>query len=168
MFPLHPDTPDKGITLETLFAGRLMDMDLMKAQLKQAADRLGLPFGNRTMSYNSRLAQELGKWSESKGKGDSFHEAVFRAYFADGKNISNISVLLEIAKTVGLPESEAEKILHNRAYKDAVDADWSRAGLLGVTAVPTFCLNERHLVGAQPYTVLEQFLSENSIQRRKK
>ena len=168
MFPLHPDTPEKGITLETLFAGRLIDIDLMKTQLKQAADHLGLPFGDRTMTYNSRLAQELGKWAESQGKGDSFHNAVFRAYFAEGKNISNASVLMDISKTADLSVSEAEKILHTRAYKDAVDADWLRSGSLGVTAVPTFSLNEQYLVGAQPYSVLEQFLLENSIQRRKR
>jgi len=48
------------------------------------------------------LAQEMGKWAEEKGKGDEFHDAVFRTYFADGKNIAKKDVLLEMAKKVGL------------------------------------------------------------------
>jgi predicted DsbA family dithiol-disulfide isomerase len=40
------------------------------------------------MTYNSRLAQELGKWVETRGKGDQYHDAVFQAYFVDGKNLA--------------------------------------------------------------------------------
>jgi len=42
------------------------------------------------MIYNSRLAQELALWSESKNRGDEFHAAVFKAYFVDSKNIAEI------------------------------------------------------------------------------
>jgi len=42
----------------------------MMVRLKNAADAEGLPWGTRKMTYNSRLAQELGKWAEEKGRGD--------------------------------------------------------------------------------------------------
>jgi predicted DsbA family dithiol-disulfide isomerase len=63
--------------------------------------------GRRKKTYNSRLAQELAKWAESKGKGDSFNEAIFRAYFVDGINIGKVDELVDLAKSIGLPEEEA-------------------------------------------------------------
>ena len=138
----------------------------MLAHMRNIAGELGLPFGDRRRTYNSRLAQELAKWSESLGKGDEFHDAAFRAYFADGLNIGDTSILLELGNRVGLPPGEIQTVLDTRSYKDAVDADWSRANQLGITAVPTFRLNQQVLVGAQPYNVLVNFLESNQVMRR--
>ena len=63
------------------------------------------------MTYNSRLAQELAKWAESKGKGDEFHRAVFEAYFVETKNIGKIDELALLAQSLGLPEEEARQVL---------------------------------------------------------
>jgi predicted DsbA family dithiol-disulfide isomerase len=165
-FPLHPDTPEEGITLEALFAGRNMDIPSAMARLKKVAGELGLPWGERKMSYNSRLAQELGKWAETKGKGDPYHDAVFRAYFVDGKNIAKTDVLAELAKKAGLPEDEAGETLRRRDFSLSVDSDWALVDRMGITSVPTFALDSRLLVGAQPYELLEQFLLENGVKKR--
>ena len=76
-FPLHPDTPDDGLTLEELFAGRNMDIAAGQARMAMLMAQEGLPYGTRTMTYNSRLAQELGKWAETQPDGDKIHEALF-------------------------------------------------------------------------------------------
>lgn len=165
-FPLHPNTPEEGLALEKLFADRSVDINQMMARLKQVANEVGLPLGERKKAYNSRLAQELGKWAESKGKGDEFHNAVFRAYFVDGKNIGNIPELVDLAKSVDLHGKEAQKVLETRAFKEAVDLDWSRAYAMGVTAVPTFVINNRAAVGAQPYEVLEELMKVNDVKKR--
>ncbi|MCP4688650.1 MAG: hypothetical protein GY859_11410, partial [Desulfobacterales bacterium] len=62
-FPLHPETPMEGVRLEDLFAGQPVDIPAMISRLRETAADLGLPFGSRGKSYNSRLAQELGKWA---------------------------------------------------------------------------------------------------------
>jgi predicted DsbA family dithiol-disulfide isomerase len=165
-FPLHPETPEEGLTLKELFAGRSVDIEKMMSRLREVADELGLPLGERKKTYNSRLAQELAKWAESKGRGDEFHKAVFRAYFVDGKNIGWVDELVLLAKSVGLPEGEARQILKSRTFREAVDADWSRAHAMGITAVPTFVVDQQAVVGAQPYEVLEQFLRENHVKKR--
>jgi len=166
-FPLHPETPEEGRTLEELFAGRNIDVAQVMARLKSVADEVGLPLGERKKTYNSRLAQELGKWAESQGKGDDFHDAVFRAYYEDGKNIGKIDVLVDLAKSAGLSEKEARKILQARSFKEAVDSDWSRSRELGITAVPTFVIDHHAVVGAQPYEVLEQFLKNNGVKEKR-
>jgi predicted DsbA family dithiol-disulfide isomerase len=165
-FPLHPETPPEGRTLEDLFAGRLLNVPQLIAKLKKVAQENGLPFGERIMTFNSRLAQELGKWAEEQGKGDVFHDAVFRAYFADGKNIAEREVLIEIVQKAGLPEQEALRAIENRSYKQAVDEDWSQSAHAGVTAVPTFRVDGRTLTGAQPYEVLEKFLIDSQVKKR--
>ena len=165
-FPLHPETPEDGMTLEQLFAGRNYDIEKSRQRLKQVADELGLPLGERKMTYNSRLAQELAKWAESLGKGDPFHDAVFRAYFVDGRNIGKAEELVSLAKSIGLPEKKARSVLESRTYREAVDADWSRSRQLGITGVPTFMMGRQGLVGFQPYDALEQFLKTCGVKRR--
>ena len=142
------------MTLTELFAGRDLDIDQVLEHLKQVADSLGLPFGVRKKTYNSRLAQELGKLAEQHGKGDEFHHAVFRAYFADGQNIALESTLAELARTLGLASGAVLEALEKRTFKAAVDEDWRRARQLGIRAVPTFMFKGMALVGAQPYEKL--------------
>ncbi len=120
-----------------------------------------LPFGKREKTFNSRLAQELGKWAESRGMGDQFHDAVFQACLVDGKNIGKISVLVDLAESLGLPPLEAEKVLETRAFKTSVDRDWMRSETMRVRMVPTLIINGKSLVGAQKYEKMEQFMRKN-------
>jgi predicted DsbA family dithiol-disulfide isomerase len=128
-------------------------------RMKVNMDREGLPYNTeRNMSYNSRLAQELSKWAEGKGKGDEIHSALFRAYFVDVKNIGKVEPLVEIAEEVSLPTYEATDVLLSRTFKDAVDEDWRRCASVGVNAVPTFLAGRYLMVGAQPYEELERLV----------
>jgi predicted DsbA family dithiol-disulfide isomerase len=127
--------------------------------MKVNMDREGLPFNaERTMSYNSRLAQELAKWAETQGKGEEIGDALFRAYFVDVKNIGKAEVLAGIAADNGLAADEATDVLLSRKYKDAVDEDWRRCAALKVSAVPTFLAGRYLMVGAQPYEELERLV----------
>ena len=138
----------------------------MVAHLKQVAASLDLAFGDRTMTFNSRNAQELGKWAENQGAGERFHRAVFYAYFADGKNIGDSEVLAAVAQSVDLSASQAREVIATRAFRQAVDDDWNHSHRSGITAVPTFRLNGQLLVGAQPPAALERFLIDNGVNRR--
>ena len=166
-FPLHPETPEDGLTLEELFAGQPVDIEKIRARLKKVADELGLPLDGRKKTYNSRLAQELAKWAELKGRGDDFHKGVFQAYFVEGKNIGKIEELVHLAKSLGLSDSEARSALELRTYKDEVDSDWSRSRTLGITGVPTFVVNQQATVGFQPYEALEQFLRDCGARKKR-
>jgi len=159
-FPLHPETPSEGKSLEELFAGRGYDIASMQAQMRERMQAEGLPYGDRKMTYNSRLAQELGKWADTQPGGEAIHDALFRAYFVDGRNIGDPDVLVQIAESAGLPGDKARQVLEKRSYKAAVDADWEKSREYGVTGVPTFVAGGRGVVGAQPYEVLEQLVEE--------
>ena len=159
-FPLHPDTPQEGRSLEDLFAGRGYDIPKMQAQMRARMEAEGLPYGTRTMTYNSRLAQELGAWADTQPGGDAIHDALFRAYFVDTRNIGDPEVLVEIAQSVGLPADQAREVLEKRTFKATVDADWNKSHQYGVTGVPTFVVGHHGVVGAQPYEALEALLKQ--------
>jgi predicted DsbA family dithiol-disulfide isomerase len=118
-FPLHPDTPQEGRSLADLFAGRGYDVPKMQAQMRARMEAEGLPYGTRTMTYNSRLAQELGAWADTQPGGEAIHDALFRAYFVDGVNIGRADVLLEIAGDVRLDVAEARRVLETRSFRGA-------------------------------------------------
>jgi predicted DsbA family dithiol-disulfide isomerase len=158
-FPLHPETPAEGRALADLFARRNVNVEAMHAQMKARMDAEGLPYGRRTMTYNSRLAQELGKWADTKPGGEAIHDALFRAYFVEARDISSIPVLLDIAERVGLPVDAAREVLERRTFKDAVDEDWRLSREYGITGVPTFVAGRHGVVGAQPYETLEQLVT---------
>jgi predicted DsbA family dithiol-disulfide isomerase len=155
------------VTLEQLFAGRPVNIPEMLQRLEQTAHQLGLPFGERRMSFNSRRAQEAAKWAEICGKADAFHNAVFRAYFVDGKNLHAIETLAAAAESVGLRGGELEEALRSKTFKAAVDQDWLRSHQLGITAVPTFRMKGENLVGAKPYEQLAAFVSARGAASRK-
>ena len=146
--------------MEELFSARGIDPARVQARLEKAAGEVGLPFGKRGKTYNSRLAQELGKWAEEEGRGDAFHMAMFKAYFVDGINLADIDLLVELAESIPLNGVAARRILEERVYQHAVDRDWQRAHALGITAVPTFLANGRRLVGAQTYEALEMLIQD--------
>jgi predicted DsbA family dithiol-disulfide isomerase len=165
-FPLHPEIPEEGLTLEELFRGRSVDVDDMMGRLRRVAQQEGLPLGDRRRTYNSRLAQELGKWAEEQGRGKDFHAAVFKAYFADGENIGKPQVLADVAGSLGLSADEAKEVMKTRAFREAVDRDWERCHMMGVKAVPTFLMGNDTLVGAHPYETLEKFMIDHGVVRK--
>ena len=165
-FPLHPETPQEGLTLEQLFAGRNIDIAASQARMKQLMAAEGLPYRERTMTYNSRLAQELAKWAVPQPGGEAIHDALFKAYFVDGLNIALEENLVTIAEQVGLDVEQASAVLAERQMRDAVDADWQRSQHHGVTGVPTFVVGDRGVVGAQPYQSLERLVVEAGAERR--
>ncbi len=135
-------------------------------RLRGTAEELGLPFGARKKTYNTRLAQELGLWAEDLGKGEPFHVAAFQAYFADGLNLAKIPVLLQLAHQVGLPEQEAEKIISSRAYQHQVDRDWADSRRKAINAVPTLVMGEHKIVGVQSYQAMTELITHYGVSKR--
>ena len=165
-FPLHPETPDEGQSLEQLFAGRGLDIPRMQADMAARMRAEGLEYGDRTMTCNSRRAQELACWAATQPVGEAIHLALFVAYFVEGVNLAVVDRLVDIAARVGLDPDAARRILEARQFRAAVSADWQRSRQLGVTGVPTYVAGGKGVVGAQPYEVLEQLVQEAGAQKR--
>jgi predicted DsbA family dithiol-disulfide isomerase len=127
----------------------------MARSLQDTAAEFGLPFGELKRVSNSRLAQEVGAWAEASGRGRAFHDTAFRAFFVEGKDIGDRGVLEDLAGAVGLDRRKALRVIEERSFREAVDADWQRSRELGIRMAPTFVTDGRLLEGTKPYTVLE-------------
>ena len=166
-FPLHPETPQEGRALADLFAGRSeTELKARQDQMRGLMAEEGLPYGDRTHTYNSRLAQEVGAWADTQEGGEAIHDAIYKTYFVEAKNIGDPNVLLNIVKANNLSVEEARKVIEERTFKDVVDEDWRKAHQLGVTGVPTFVAAGQGVVGAQPYETLEKFLGSVGVTKR--
>lgn len=151
--------------LTELFRGRNIDMAAMRARMEGLMRAEGLEYVARDRTYNSRLAQELGKWGEGAGK-PAIHDALFRAYFVDGVNLAKVEPLVKVAEAVGLDGAEARRVLEERSFREAIDQDWKRARGVGVTGVPTYAAAGRGVVGAQPYETLERLVLQAGAVKR--
>jgi predicted DsbA family dithiol-disulfide isomerase len=152
--------------MATFYAERNLDPEAVYARMKGLMDREGLPYSRRTHTYNSRLAQELGKWADTQPGGVALHDAFYRAYFVGAVNIGDPEVLIEVVRSVGLDPEAARAVLKDRRFKDAVDADWAKSRRYGVTGVPTFVAGSYGVVGAQPYEALAQLVEKAGGRRR--
>ncbi len=165
-FPLHPETPAEGRTLLDLFGGGPENIEAKNTRMKSLMEAEGLPYSERSHTYNSRLAQEIGTWAETQPGGNAIHDKFFEAYFVDCRNIGDVDVIVDVVKSVGLDEREARAVLAERRFEAAVDADWEKSRSYGVTGVPTFISNGQGLVGAQPYESLQQLMVKIGAARR--
>ena len=59
-FPLHPDTPAEGRTLQAMFGSGPADIQAKNDRMRGLMAAENLPYNDRSHTYNSRLAQELG------------------------------------------------------------------------------------------------------------
>ena len=88
-------------------------------------------------------------------------ESLMIAYFCEGRDISNIDTLMDIAAAFGLDHAQVSEMLNSEQSSQQLDADLSRASELGVTAVPTYVFNEQWSVpGAQDTETFERVLKK--------
>jgi predicted DsbA family dithiol-disulfide isomerase len=165
-FPLHPEISQEGLSFEILFSNNLSLMEKKMEELDIKASSLGLPLARRTSISNSRLAQELAKWAEVEGRSEEYYDAVYNAYFVNGLNIAEPSVLLDVAKAAKLSPEQALSVIKERPFRHAVDQDWKKSEELDIMVAPTYIVNQNRLAGSQPYERLERMLQKNGAKKR--
>jgi predicted DsbA family dithiol-disulfide isomerase len=126
------------------------------------AEELGVPLSPPAAVPRTRKAHEAAKFAAEKGAGRLMREALFAAYFGDGRDVGRVDVLVELAAGVGLDATEAHVVLDVDTFADAVAADEALARRLGIAAVPALIVgggaNAELLLGAQPVEVLREVL----------
>ena len=90
----------------------------------------------------TRLAFEGWYYACKKGKGDLYNDLIYRSYFIDEKDIGDIEILTELAKTVGLDGAEFKQVLECGVYTQIEKEAVSFAkDVLEIKGVPTIYLN---------------------------
>ena len=133
--------------------------------LRQRGAELGFEFSPaRKRIVNTRSAHRLLHWAdEAFGAAvqRTLKLALLKAYFTEGRNVSDPAVLLELAQAAGLPEAEARELLASDRYADEVAASEAEVQRQGIHAVPAIIVNQRHLIqGGQSVEVFEKLLRQ--------
>ena len=93
-------------------------------------------------------------------------EALFKAYFTDGKNIGDFNDLMDIGESIGLNKLDLKAVLESEQFANEVKNDIAEAQKIGVRGVPFFVFDRKYAVSsAQPISVfietIEKVLSES-------
>jgi predicted DsbA family dithiol-disulfide isomerase len=113
--------------------------------------------------WNTFDAHRLLLWAGEQGAQQQrdLKMGLLKAYHGEGRNPSDRAVLAEVAESVGLDRSEAQAVLASDRYADDVRDREQHFQGLGIHAVPSVIINNRHLIqGGQPPEMFEQALRQ--------
>ncbi len=154
-FQLDPTIPPEGKSrrdyLEAKF-GTPERIAALHENVAAAGAREGIDFAfdKIEVSPNTLDAHRLVRWAAEDGHQEAVVDALFRAYFLEGRDIGNHDVLGKIAAGVGMDGARVAARLASDEDREEVSADIASAQRIGVTGVPTFILANRYgVVGAQ-------------------
>lgn len=147
---LRPDIPVGGVLLNSILPPERLAR--AEAAVREATQAAGLPLDRPALVPNTRQAHEVGFLAEAKGLDDAYHQAVFRAYFANARDIGDGEVLAEIGEEVGMARNEILDVLRSGRYRAEVERATAEAFERGIRSVPNFSFaSGKGFSGALPY-----------------
>ncbi len=134
----------------------------MSDQVTEMAAQEGLTYHmEKAVVANSFNAHRLLHLPKKHRKQHEAEEALFRAYFTEGKNIDDTETLADLGESLGIDRDEVLKMLSSDAYDDEVRMDLHEARQIGVTGVPFFVFDRKYAVsGAQPTEAFTETLEK--------
>ncbi len=163
-YQLNPDLPlkieNKESTYEYLAKAKGISYEQsvqMHDNVVKMAAKVGLNYQfDKAVVANSFYAHQLAQYAKEKGLGIEIEELLFKAYFTEGKDISDKATLVLLGAELGFAQAEVEQALSDEKYAALVRKDVAEAQQIGVRGVPFFVFDRKYAVsGAQP---TEQFL----------
>jgi predicted DsbA family dithiol-disulfide isomerase len=154
-YQLDPNVPKEGVDRRAYFRAKFGDGERVKGMseaLMTYGAELGINFAfdKAEKRPNTIDSHRLIRWASSVGVQDAVVEALFTAYFEQGRDIGDRAVLIDIASACGMDGELVEELLSSGADLDLVTHEADLAGQMGVQGVPAFVLENKYmLVGAQ-------------------
>ncbi|NJD61155.1 MAG: DsbA family protein [Deltaproteobacteria bacterium] len=154
---IHPETPPEGRPIESLGypPERWAQLTANIARMGKEED---ITFIDRTFTTNSHKALLLAEAARESDPGvfEALNEALFLAYFSDGKNIGNETVLRRIAEEAGVPGETVDLAWSDPRFEERLKRQHEVAARVGVTGIPTFILGNKWIIeGAVPTEMLK-------------
>ena len=164
-FELHPETPRGGAQLQGRLGGEARAR-AYRENISALAAESGACISMPPLIANSHLALEAGEFAHGTGGFERFHDALFRAYFEDGRNIGEVDVLCEIGRECGLDDQGLRQALSDERYAASIDRLTDEARHDEIFSTPTFVFSGGfRLVGAQDYAVFAS-VTRRLLERR--
>lgn len=169
-FQLNPDMPEGGVDkrayLEDKFGGKGR-VDAVHEKLRETARKAGVEMDpDRPKRIPNTLdAHRLIHWAGVEGRQTEVVNALFHAYWDEGRDIGDPQVLADIGAAEGMDRDALLRLLASDADAGDLRARDEDARRKGVTAVPTFLIAQKYVVsGAQPPELWGDVIKELSGQ----
>jgi len=166
---IHPETPAGGMAIEELGYPESR-WQLMMDNLASLAEEEGLTFKPHRFTTNSHKALLLAEAAKEAGAAIFYtlHRRLFEAYFSEGQNIGDVSVLEGLAHASGLPDEVLSRAWTDERYERRLQLYLEGAQALGVRATPTVFFGEQQRIdGALPYAAFRKAAREGAEARMK-
>jgi predicted DsbA family dithiol-disulfide isomerase len=164
-YELHPEIPSEGIEREAVLP--LTYRERVESGMRQMALEVGLHMAPHARLINSRAALQAAEFARSVGHFDEMHHELFRAYWDQGRDVSAMPVLREVAPRAGVDADAMEAAIREDRYGDHLDARRQEAEDLMISGIPAHVIADRYLVmGAQPYEVFQRVMERLDVPRR--
>lgn len=160
-FELNPDLPTEGIPRRDYLRAKFGSDSAAEiyARVRAVGEGVGIDFAFERIARqpNTRDAHRLVAWAQEGGDGEAMVEALFRAYFVDGRSLADRGALAAIAEVAGAERAAAQALLDSDRFGAPVDAELREARGAGIGAVPFFIFNGRTAVSGahDPPTLLD-------------
>src|SRR4051794_9180063 len=161
-FQLNPDMPREGIERKAYRIRKFGSWErslVLDAQVAAAGrgEGIALDFDRMARTPNTLDAHRVIWVAGERGLQDAVADALFTAYFTDGRDLSDRTTLSAVAGEAGLDRAEVDEFLAGEAGLEAVRAGEQEARRLGVSGVPYFVINGKvALSGARPPELFRQ------------
>jgi predicted DsbA family dithiol-disulfide isomerase len=134
----------------------------MNRQVTETAASAGLHYDfDKAVVANSFDAHRFAHLAAGQGLGDAAEEALFKAYFIEGRDVSDHNILAQLGLEIGLDAARVKQALDGDAFAADVSRDIEEAQSLGARGVPFFVLDRKYAVsGAQPEDTFTQALEQ--------
>lgn len=163
-FQLNPDLPPEGISRAEYILRKFGDRDSSRYQRVAAVGAalgLDMQFDRIKVQPNTVKAHRLMHRAGELGQQDAMAEALFRAYFIEGANLTDDETLAEYAAQAGLDRAEILAYLATDRDVDLIRSADVEARQVGISGVPFFIFNRTIGVsGAQEPEVLLQAMEQ--------
>jgi len=163
-FELNPGQALEGVNqkeyLSDKFGGEAR-YDQLTGQVTQVAATEGLAFhyDKQLIAPNTRAAHRIAQLASEEGVQQPVIEALFKAYFTDGVDLSKKANLIAVGAGAGLDAAKIEKLLNSDDKTAEVIASEKQMQQLGITGVPFYIINNKYGVSGaqQPQAFIEAF-----------
>jgi len=158
-FQLNPDLPDSGISRADYLQRKFGSPNHSYARVAAAGKTVGIDFAfdKIRIQPNTVNAHRLLHHADQQGRQDEVSEELFKAYFIEGANITDIGTLADVGASAGLDRSALADYLASDADRELVQTADIEARSGGVNGVPFFIFNRKVGVsGAQEAETLLQ------------
>lgn len=146
-FELAPDLKTQPEKNMNQFLAELKGISVEQAaslgnQVANSAKQFGLDYYfDKAIPTNTFNAHRLAHFAKEYQLQDQAKEALFKAYFTEGKNVDAIPTLITLGEEIGLDGAELRSVLESDRFADRVRQDIAEARQLGINSVPSFVFN---------------------------